>query len=249
MDYQLRGKSAYVSAGAHGIGESIADQLVEHYGTDRDTAVRRFLEDRQMPMGAGHAAVQAPADRFMKRQAAPALYSCSFPMSLPSGTRLGPGPTRSTGDWRAIPDRSMDRASEGPRLTARGGDLQIRSPPSARLTPLLDRDNHHVGGLPASVLGFVRHTAADEHRLAARPRRLRRFAVDRKRQWGRAERDDDLVELMLASGWFDERCGRRPAVGRGARAFGQDLQFQAGAGRRERRLARRGALEFDEQPS
>jgi NAD(P)-dependent dehydrogenase (short-subunit alcohol dehydrogenase family) len=41
----------------------IVDQLVAHYGTDRDTAVRRFLEDRQMPMGIGqpedvaHAAV------------------------------------------------------------------------------------------------------------------------------------------------------------------------------------------------
>lgn len=31
----------------------IVDQLVAHYGTDRDTAVRRFLEDRQMPMGIG----------------------------------------------------------------------------------------------------------------------------------------------------------------------------------------------------
>jgi NAD(P)-dependent dehydrogenase (short-subunit alcohol dehydrogenase family) len=31
----------------------IVDQLVDHYGTDRDTAVRRFLEDRQMPMGIG----------------------------------------------------------------------------------------------------------------------------------------------------------------------------------------------------
>jgi NAD(P)-dependent dehydrogenase (short-subunit alcohol dehydrogenase family) len=41
----------------------IVDQLVAHYGTDRDTAVKRFLEDRQMPMGIGqpedvaHAAV------------------------------------------------------------------------------------------------------------------------------------------------------------------------------------------------
>ena len=41
----------------------IVDQLVEHYGTDRDTAVERFLQDRQMPMGIGdpedvaHAAV------------------------------------------------------------------------------------------------------------------------------------------------------------------------------------------------
>ena len=29
----------------------IVDQLVAHYGTDRDTAVARFLQDRQMPMG------------------------------------------------------------------------------------------------------------------------------------------------------------------------------------------------------
>jgi NAD(P)-dependent dehydrogenase (short-subunit alcohol dehydrogenase family) len=42
----------------------IVDQLVEHYGgIDRDAAVKRFLEDRQMPMGIGqpedvaHAAV------------------------------------------------------------------------------------------------------------------------------------------------------------------------------------------------
>jgi NAD(P)-dependent dehydrogenase (short-subunit alcohol dehydrogenase family) len=32
----------------------IVDQLVEHYGGDRETAVKRFLEDRQMPMGIGH---------------------------------------------------------------------------------------------------------------------------------------------------------------------------------------------------
>jgi NAD(P)-dependent dehydrogenase (short-subunit alcohol dehydrogenase family) len=31
----------------------IVDQLVAHYGTDADTAVKRFLEDRQMPMGIG----------------------------------------------------------------------------------------------------------------------------------------------------------------------------------------------------
>jgi NAD(P)-dependent dehydrogenase (short-subunit alcohol dehydrogenase family) len=31
----------------------IVDQLVAHYGTDRDVAVKRFLEDRQMPMGIG----------------------------------------------------------------------------------------------------------------------------------------------------------------------------------------------------
>ena len=31
----------------------IVDQLVQHYGTDRDTAVKRFLEDRQLPLGIG----------------------------------------------------------------------------------------------------------------------------------------------------------------------------------------------------
>jgi NAD(P)-dependent dehydrogenase (short-subunit alcohol dehydrogenase family) len=31
----------------------IVDQLVEQYGAERDEAVRRFLEDRQMPMGIG----------------------------------------------------------------------------------------------------------------------------------------------------------------------------------------------------
>jgi len=31
----------------------IVDQLVEHYGVDRDAAVKQFLEDRQMPMGIG----------------------------------------------------------------------------------------------------------------------------------------------------------------------------------------------------
>ena len=31
----------------------IVDQLVQHYGIDRDAAVQRFLEDRQMPMGIG----------------------------------------------------------------------------------------------------------------------------------------------------------------------------------------------------
>lgn len=32
----------------------IVDQLVTHYGGERDAAVKRFLEDRQMPMGIGH---------------------------------------------------------------------------------------------------------------------------------------------------------------------------------------------------
>ena len=31
----------------------IVDQLVAHYGVDRDLAVQRFLQDRQMPMGIG----------------------------------------------------------------------------------------------------------------------------------------------------------------------------------------------------
>jgi NAD(P)-dependent dehydrogenase (short-subunit alcohol dehydrogenase family) len=32
----------------------IVDQLVQHYGLDRDAAVKKFLEDRQMPMGIGN---------------------------------------------------------------------------------------------------------------------------------------------------------------------------------------------------
>ena len=32
----------------------IVDQLVQHYGVDRDASVKRFLEDRQMPMGIGN---------------------------------------------------------------------------------------------------------------------------------------------------------------------------------------------------
>ena len=51
----------------------IVDQLVAHYGTDRETAVQRFLQDRQMPMGIGqpedvaHAAVflASPLARFI----------------------------------------------------------------------------------------------------------------------------------------------------------------------------------------
>ena len=39
----------------------IVDQLVTHYGTDRDTAVQRFLQDRQMPMGIGQPADVAHA--------------------------------------------------------------------------------------------------------------------------------------------------------------------------------------------
>jgi len=31
----------------------IVDQLVKHYGVDRDASVRKFLKDRQMPMGIG----------------------------------------------------------------------------------------------------------------------------------------------------------------------------------------------------
>jgi NAD(P)-dependent dehydrogenase (short-subunit alcohol dehydrogenase family) len=32
----------------------IVDQLVEHYGLSRDESVKKFLEDRQMPMGIGN---------------------------------------------------------------------------------------------------------------------------------------------------------------------------------------------------
>ena len=43
----------------------IVDQLVAHYGTDRETAVARFLEDRQMPMGIGQPADVAHAVVFL----------------------------------------------------------------------------------------------------------------------------------------------------------------------------------------
>jgi len=43
----------------------IVDQLVAHYGVDRDAAVKRFLEDRQMPMGIGDAADVAHAVVFL----------------------------------------------------------------------------------------------------------------------------------------------------------------------------------------
>jgi NAD(P)-dependent dehydrogenase (short-subunit alcohol dehydrogenase family) len=43
----------------------IVDQLAAHYGTDRDTAVQRFLQDRQMPMGIGQPADVAHAVVFL----------------------------------------------------------------------------------------------------------------------------------------------------------------------------------------
>lgn len=43
----------------------IVDQLIAHYGVDRDAAVKRFLEDRQMPMGIGNPADVAHAVVFL----------------------------------------------------------------------------------------------------------------------------------------------------------------------------------------
>jgi len=43
----------------------IVDQLVQHYGVDRDAAVKRFLQDRQMPMGIGDPADVAHAAVFL----------------------------------------------------------------------------------------------------------------------------------------------------------------------------------------
>jgi NAD(P)-dependent dehydrogenase (short-subunit alcohol dehydrogenase family) len=90
MDYQINGKCAFVNAGAHGIGEAIAprvrvnavlpgpiwthmwtrpggivDQLVSHYGTDKGTALDRFLAERYMPLGIGKPADVARAVVFL----------------------------------------------------------------------------------------------------------------------------------------------------------------------------------------
>ncbi|MEZ5284881.1 MAG: SDR family oxidoreductase [Vicinamibacterales bacterium] len=43
----------------------LVDQLTDHYGVDRDAAVQRFLEDRQMPMGIGTAEDVAQAVVFL----------------------------------------------------------------------------------------------------------------------------------------------------------------------------------------
>jgi NAD(P)-dependent dehydrogenase (short-subunit alcohol dehydrogenase family) len=48
----------------------IVDQLVAHYGTDRETAVKRFLEDRQMPIGIGNPEDVAHAIVFLASPAA-----------------------------------------------------------------------------------------------------------------------------------------------------------------------------------
>src|SRR3546814_16390805 len=45
----------------------------------------------------------------------------------------------------------------------------------------------------------------DELHVAARPGRLRRFAVDRQRHLRGGERDDDLVVVMLGTGRLLER--------------------------------------------
>lgn len=72
MDLSLTGKTAYITGGAHGIGDGsqrfavgvghgytgarpggIADRLAEMYGTDREAGVERYLKDRQLTLGLG----------------------------------------------------------------------------------------------------------------------------------------------------------------------------------------------------
>jgi NAD(P)-dependent dehydrogenase (short-subunit alcohol dehydrogenase family) len=48
----------------------LVDQLMAHYGMDKDASVKRFLEDRQMPMGIGHAEDVAQAVVFLASPAA-----------------------------------------------------------------------------------------------------------------------------------------------------------------------------------
>ena len=46
----------------------LANQLAAHYGVDRDAAVRRFLEDRQMPLGMGEPEEVPKAVVFLARR-------------------------------------------------------------------------------------------------------------------------------------------------------------------------------------
>jgi NAD(P)-dependent dehydrogenase (short-subunit alcohol dehydrogenase family) len=51
MDYQIKGKYVFVSAGAHGV--------------DKDAALKRFLEDRHLPLGIGQPEDVAQAIAFL----------------------------------------------------------------------------------------------------------------------------------------------------------------------------------------
>jgi len=48
-----------------GLGDKIVDQLVESYGLDKDAALKRFLEDRHMPLGIGQPEDVAQAIAFL----------------------------------------------------------------------------------------------------------------------------------------------------------------------------------------
>jgi NAD(P)-dependent dehydrogenase (short-subunit alcohol dehydrogenase family) len=56
----------------------IVDQLMQHYGLDRDASVKKFLEDRQMPMGIGHPEDVAHAVVFLASPAAKFITGASL---------------------------------------------------------------------------------------------------------------------------------------------------------------------------
>jgi len=56
----------------------IVDQLMQHYGLDRDASVKKFLEDRQMPMGIGNPEDVAHAVVFLASPAAKFITGASL---------------------------------------------------------------------------------------------------------------------------------------------------------------------------
>lgn len=64
----------------------IADQLAQHYGVDKDAAVKRFLEDRQLPMGIGQPEDVAHAVVFLASPLAKFISGASLDIG---GTQRG----------------------------------------------------------------------------------------------------------------------------------------------------------------
>ena len=78
-------------------------------------------------------------------------------------------------------------------------------------------------GFPPAFFASCGHAAPDELHVAARPRRLRRLAVDRERQLCGTERDDDLVVVVLRARRLIEGCIGRRSIRGTARTFRRDF--------------------------